>query len=333
MNINIILCILFILIICTYYINNFLNVKEGINFSKDYFLDKYEKDGITIDKLNFILEKDGKKFNYKKINNYNKKYKYVNDKFKLKEIYKRNSIPVPNYYKWDPTTSSEENIININKNIIFPLVVKPIIGEKGYGVKTDITNNDELINHVSELLSSNNDVLIEQQVTGKEYRIMVLNDVIIGITQKIPPFIIGDNIHSISELINILNNTKEREHRIHIPDISYIKKQGFNMSSILPIGKKIVITNVANMSNGSSLEYIDINKVHIDNISLFKKINNVLGLKLSGIDYICDNLQTPYYMNGYVIEVNSRPGFGIHYNITPDSKKEKLLDSLLNILF
>jgi len=184
MNINIILCILFILIICTYYINNFLNVKEGINFSKDYFLDKYEKDGITIDKLNFILEKDGKKFNYKKINNYNKKYKYVNDKFKLKEIYKRNSIPVPNYYKWDPTTSSEENIININKNIIFPLVVKPIIGEKGYGVKTDITNNDELINHVSELLSSNNDVLIEQQVTGKEYRIMVLNDVIIGITQK-----------------------------------------------------------------------------------------------------------------------------------------------------
>ena len=45
MNINIILCILFILIICTYYINNFLNVKEGIIFSKDYFLDKYEKDG------------------------------------------------------------------------------------------------------------------------------------------------------------------------------------------------------------------------------------------------------------------------------------------------
>ena len=333
MTINIILGILFFLIISTYYMNKYLKVKEESIFTKDYFLDKYEKDGITIDKLKFTLEKDGKKINYKKINNNNEKYKYVNDKFKIKELYKRNSIPIPNYYKWDSTISSERNIININKNIIFPLVVKPIIGEKGYGVKTDITNNDELMNHVSKLLSSNNDVLIEEQVSGKEYRIMVLNDVIIGITQKIPPFIIGDNIHSISELINILNNTKERHYRIHTPDTSYIKKQGFNMSSILPIGKKIVITNVANMSNGSSLVYIDINKVHTDNINLFKRINNILGLKLSGIDYICDNLQTPYYINGYVIEVNSGPGFGIHYNITPDSKKEKLLDSLLNNLF
>ena len=57
MNINIIFCIIFFLIISTYYINKFLNVKEGIIFTKDYFLDKYEKDGITIDKLNFILEK------------------------------------------------------------------------------------------------------------------------------------------------------------------------------------------------------------------------------------------------------------------------------------
>ena len=65
MNINIIFCIIFFLIISTYYINKFLNVKEGIIFSKDYFLDKYEKDGITIDKLNFILEKDGKKINAK----------------------------------------------------------------------------------------------------------------------------------------------------------------------------------------------------------------------------------------------------------------------------
>ena len=207
MTINTILGILFFLIISTYYMNKYLKVKEESIFTKDYFLDKYEKDGITIDKLKFTLEKDGKKINYKKINNNNEKYKYVNDKFKIKELYKRNSIPIPNYYKWDSTISSERNIININKNIIFPLVVKPIIGEKGYGVKTDITNNDELMNHVSKLLSSNNDVLIEEQVSGKEYRIMVLNDVIIGITQKIPPFIIGDNIHSISELINILNNT------------------------------------------------------------------------------------------------------------------------------
>ena len=63
---------------------------------------------------------------------------------------------------------------------------------------------------------------------------------------------------------------------------------------------------------------------------LFKHINHVLGYNISGIDYIGD-ITIPYQLLGSVIEVNSNPGIGPHYNVTPN--KNKLLTSIVTNLF
>ena len=61
------------------------------------------------------------------------------------------------------------------------------------------------------------------------------------------------------------------------------------------------------------LKRIDITKIHPLNIGMFIKINKVLRLDLSGIDYMAKSLEDPYYMDGAIIEVNDGPDMKIHY--------------------
>jgi cyanophycin synthetase len=325
------LYILSVILITYYLYKKIFTLREGILFTSSYFLDKYKKDDILIDRENITLERYGKKINYKNINNISDN-RFINNKPLTNNLLYKNSIPVSNSYTWDNNLSSEENL-QFTNSLQFPLVVKPIKGEQGYGVTTDITSNAELLQHINNLKNQDKEVLIEEQAKGKEYRIMVLNDKIIGITMKTPPSIIGDGENTINQLITNYNNKKAKDYQIHKIDYNYIKKQGYDSNDILSQGEKIIITNVANMHNGSVVEYVDINNVNPVNISLFKKINNVLGLKLSGIDYICEDLTIPYYLNGCVIEVNSNPGLDIHYAVYPNNKREELLDNVIHNVF
>jgi cyanophycin synthetase len=319
-------------IVITYYLyKKIFTLREGILFTSSYFLDKYKKDDILIDRENITLERYGKKINYKNINNITD-HRFINNKSLTNNLLYKNSIPVSNSYTWNNNLSSEKNL-EFTNSLQFPLVVKPIKGEKGYGVTTDITSNAELLQHINNLKNQDKEVLIEEQVKGKEYRIMVFNNNIIGITMKTPPSVIGDGENTINQLITNYNNKKIKKFNIHTIDYNYIKKQGYDINDILSQGEKIIITNVANMSNGSVVEYVDINNVNPVNISLFKKINNILGLKLSGIDYICEDLTIPYYLDGCVIEVNPAPGLDIHYSVYPENKREELLDNVIHNVF
>ena len=323
--------IISVIVITHYLYKKFFTLREGILFTSSYFLDKYKKDDILIDRVNNTLERYGKKINYKNINNISD-HRFINNKSLTNNLLYKNSIPVSNSYTWDNNLSSEENL-QFTNSLQFPLVVKPIKGEQGYGVTTDITSNAELLKHINNLKNQDKELLIEEQAKGKEYRIMVFNDNIIGITMKIPPSIIGDGENTVIQLIRNYNNINKKEYHIHTIDYNYIKKQGYDRNDILEKGEKIIITNVANMHNGSVVKCVDINTVNPVNISLFKKINNVLGLKLSGIDYICQDLTIPYYLDGCVIEVNTKPSFNIHYNVYPDNKKKELLDNVIHNLF
>jgi len=305
--------------------------KEGILFRKPYLLKKYKKENIILDKENTTLEKDGKKINYKQINTITDDNWFIDIKPITNNVLRQNNIPVSKSYTWNNALSSDENLLHV-QHLNFPLVVKPTNGQQGYGVTTDIMTKDELLECVTKLTTKNKEVLIEEQATGKEYRITVFNDNVIGITMKTHPFITGDGIHSVDELIAAYND-QAGDFKIHTVDYNYIKHQGYLATDILPPNEKIIITHVANMSNGSIVSYVDINTVHPLNISLFKQINRVLGLKLSGIDYICEDLSIPYHLSGCVIEVNPKPGIDIHYNVFPDDKKESFLDTIIHNLF
>jgi len=320
---------IFIIVLLFYVYQKYFIIKEGIMFSSYYFKKKYEEDSITINIENKTLEKDNVTINFR-LNETTKNFSIINKKPIINDILSKPDIPVSKSYLWDKNIPLDENLKHVQE-LNFPFVVKPPSGEKGHGVTTDIVSIDGLLAKINSM--SNKNVFIEEQAMGKEYRIMVINDTIIGITMKSPPSIIGDGQNSIDNLINNYNKTKKDIFKIHTIDNEYIKQQGYTIDDVLPLNQKLIVTNVSNMSNGSHVTYIDIDYVHPINIMLFKKINRVLDLKISGIDFICEDISLPYYLNGVVLEVNHNPGLGIHYNVYPDDKKENLTNSVIDAMF
>ena len=60
---------------------------------------------------------------------------------------------------------------------------------------------------------------------------------------------------------------------------------------------------------------------------MFLKINKILNLNLSGIDYMSSSLNIPYTMEGHVIEVNENPDMNMH-NLIDNSVADNFMKNL-----
>ena len=315
--------ILFYLIILISFLIFFLYNKEGFNLRKNDFDEIFKENGIVNDKEKKIVFYKGKELPYTNLNK-----TYINEKSIVKKILLENGIPTSNYYMWKPEMSDSDNLNNLFL-LKRPLVIKPDLGQQGYGVSTNIVHDNDILQKVHALLRKNKDVIIEEQVENcKEYRVTVLNGEVIGATEKTTATVVGDGSHTILQLIEKFNTG--REYKIHTVDYAYIKQQGYEKDDILPNGVKVILTNVANMSNGSSVKEVDLNKIHPMNKLLFKQINEVLHYTITGIDYLGD-LEVPYTLMGSVIEVNPAPGIEIHSDTVKD--KKSFLMSIVDNLF
>ena len=332
-----ILLFIIIAVICYYLYINIYTVKTkkclvfftGHNMINEY--NKYNIDYKYIDN-DFEISKNNKSYKLCEINP-KKAVDISRDKYKTNNVLSKNNINVCNFYLWNNNKNNEINLKSINNKLQFPLVIKYIYGEKGEDVFTNIYTNEEIINKIEYLKNKNkNYIIIEQQKFGDKYRIFVSFNKIIYIQKHNIPQIIGDGENTIYDLIKKYPSPElQKQHDIKLYPIknidkNLIKSQNYNLHDILEKDKKLYATSVINYHNGSIIEDIDINKVHQSNITMFKNINNILGLNISGIDFITTNISIP--KNGKVIEVNAGPGFDVEKH--KEIVNKKILDSLFN---
>ena len=120
------------------------------------------------------------------------------DKFITKELLEIHNIPVAK-------GSKVKNIINLLKEaeyIGYPLVMKPQYGNKGNGVILNIKNEKELLVAYKKLKEDFKDLIIEKYYKGKDYRVCVVNYKVVAVSLRMPPFVVGNGINRISDLIN-----------------------------------------------------------------------------------------------------------------------------------
>ena len=134
-----------------------------------------------------------------------------------------------------------------------------------------------------------------------------------------------------------MENLKKKKgfYSVHNYDINLIKSQGYDINDIIPLNKKILLTKTVNFHNGSQLKRIKIQNIHPLNVTMFTKINKILNLDLSGIDYMANSLEIPFYVHGSVIEVNSGPDMKIHYKADSNEKNyavSRFLNSIEKII-
>jgi glutathione synthase/RimK-type ligase-like ATP-grasp enzyme len=271
--------------------------------------------------------------------------KLVKDKIETSSLLQKAKIPVPKFFKFT-FTNNMDNIQAIeklkeemNKNKInYPIVLKQIYGTFGIDVFTHIDNDIKARETLEKLREKGyNELMCEEQIEGNCYRIFVFNNHIIDVIERSAPFIIGDGINNIQSLIHMRNKAQLEKGLFKTTNISesYIKDQGYNMHTILPKGKNLIISTVINMHNGANIVRIPLDKLPKQNIEIFLKTNKVLGITTSGIDFLSKDISVPYNKNnGHILEVNGTPDTEIHTIVsTQSSDPFNIYDKISDYVF
>ncbi|MEI2694867.1 MAG: cyanophycin synthetase [Saprospiraceae bacterium] len=239
------------------------------------------------------------------------------DKEDTKFLLGQAEIPVPKGEIIKTETGLQEAVDYLK----YPLVIKPIDGNHGRGVTTNIMNWEQALEgfHMAKKIS--NAVIVEQYITGDDYRILLINYKLVAAAKRLPAQIIGDGVLNIDALIKKTNADPKRGYGhekvltyITVDDITLklLELKGYTLDSVLAKGEVLVVKDTANLSTGgTSVDVTDI--VHPHTVFMAERISRIVGLDICGIDFLTKDISKPVSeVGGAVIEVNAGPGFRMH---------------------
>lgn len=215
--------------------------------------------------------------------------------------------------------TEDKSIISYAEEIGFPVIIKPLKGSMGKGVYTNINSSEQLQDVLKELRSKYKykKYIVEKHYYGKEYRVYVVGDQVVAATYRVPANVIGDGISTVEQLIEIKNEQRKsnpylKSKPIKVDyEIEYLlRKEGYNLQSILEKGKQVFLREKSNLSSGGDpLEATDkltkeVKKLAVDAVKAIPMIPH------AGVDVIVDPED---HRKGVVLEINSTAEIGFHY--------------------
>ncbi len=239
------------------------------------------------------------------------------DKEDTKFLLSQAEIPVPK----GEIIRTEIGLKEFIEDIRFPLAIKPIDGNHGRGVTTNITNWEQALEGFRLAKKISNSVIVEQFIQGEDYRLLVINYKLVAAAKRLAAQVTGDGIHTIQELVNMTNADPRRGfgHEkvltyITIDEISMklIQQNGYTLDTVLKKDEVQYLKDTANLSTGgTSIDVTDI--VHPHTVFMAERISRIVGLDICGIDFLTTDISKPVAeAGGAVIEVNAGPGFRMH---------------------
>lgn len=241
----------------------------------------------------------------------------VQDKELTKTLLHAVGIPVP---KGRAVTNAEDAWAAACE-IGVPVVVKPQDGSQGRGVTANLVDYEQVKAAYLTATEISSNVLVERYVTGYDYRMLVVGNKLVAAARRDPPQVVGDGIHSISQLVAQINCDPLRSEghanllsKIHLDEISlaHLATQELTAESIPAKGRRVVLRHNANLSTGGTATDVT-DDVHPEIAEDMITVAQMTGLDICGIDVICDSILRPLdEQGGAVIEVNAAPGLRMH---------------------
>lgn len=239
------------------------------------------------------------------------------DKEDTKYLLEEAEVPVPK----GKIVRSEAGLEEAVAYIGYPLVVKPISGNHGRGITTDVQNWDEALVAFEAAKNVSRSVIIEKFILGEDYRLLVINYKLVAAAKRTAAHVIGDGKHTIQQLIDLVNADPSRGYghekvltMIDVNDLtlSILKEAGKSLDTVLKKGEFQKLKDTANLSTGGTAEDVtDI--VHPYNIFMAERISRIIDLDICGIDIMTTDIGKPLpETGGAVLEVNAGPGFRMH---------------------
>ncbi|HEX7314148.1 MAG TPA: cyanophycin synthetase [Pyrinomonadaceae bacterium] len=261
----------------------------------------------------------------------------ASDKDATKNLLGSMGVPVPRGYK----IIDEDEIEKTVERLGFPVAVKPLDANHGKGITVGLKTLEEVRAAFPLAKKYSRRVIIEQSLTGQDFRALVINNRLVAVAERIPAHVVGDGEHTVRELIEMTNRDPRRgyghENVLTLIDLdaqteSLLAARGLTPDTIPAAGDVLHLKTTANISTGgTAIDRTD--DVHPFNVSLFERIARIIGLDVAGIDVVAPDITTPLTENGGgIIEVNAAPGFRMH--LAPsDGIGRNVAEHVIDMLF
>ncbi|HYP15198.1 MAG TPA: hypothetical protein VEQ63_14810, partial [Bryobacteraceae bacterium] len=226
-------------------------------------------------------------------------------------------LPVPH----GRTVSSADDAVAAFFEIGGPVVVKPLDGNQGRGVSLNLRTAEDVREAFNTASQHSSQVIVEQLFTGRDYRVLVVNGRVVAASEKTPAHVVGDGVHTIAELIEIVNCEPDRGEchskslsRITVDSVlhAHLRRNGLSMSSVPAANETILLRESANLSTGGLARDVT-DLVHPEIAAMCERAVRVIGLDICGLDVVLPSIDQKYTGEGGFIELNAAPGIRMHH--------------------
>lgn len=212
----------------------------------------------------------------------------------------------------------------------YPVIVKPNSQSQGRAVAL-VQTKAELIRALRTVFLVDRIALVQREVKGKDYRIVVLDDRIISAYERTPLSVTGDGRHSIAQLLTIKQKEfvqSGRDTVIQKKDTRITTKlasQKLNLNSVIEKDRVVFLLDNANLSSGGDSK--DVTEcMHNEFKKIAVQLTKDMGLRLCGVDLMISGDITDPARKYWVIEINAAPGLD-HYAAS-GKKQQKIVENL-----
>ncbi len=242
------------------------------------------------------------------------------DKEGTKTILGEAGVPVPRgtvIYYLDELEDAIEDVGG------YPIVIKPLDGNHGRGITIDVNSWQEAEEayDLASAASKTHSVIVERYYQGNDHRVLIVNGKLVAVAERVPAHVEGDGRSTIEELIEKTNQDPNRGEghdniltkiSVDRTSLGVLKRQGYEIDSILRAGDIAYLRATANLSTGGiAIDRTD--EIHPENIWLAERVVKIIGLDIAGIDVVTPDISKPLReVDGVVVEVNAAPGFRMH---------------------
>jgi cyanophycin synthetase len=207
------------------------------------------------------------------------------------------------------------------RRIGYPVVIKPLAGNHGRGVSTNLMTEEEVEVAFAKAAEHGRNIIVESYIEGFDHRLLVVNGKLVAAAKRMPGHVIGDGVHTIAELVDIVNADPRRgvgHEKVltrlefdHQADLQ-LDKLGYKRETVPVEGETVFLRSTANLSTGgTAIDVTDI--IHPDNREMAERTINAIGLDIGGVDFLTQDISLSYReAGGGICEVNAGPGFRMH---------------------
>lgn len=249
----------------------------------------------------------------------------------------RAGLPVPPSH----TCRTADDAVTAAHVIGYPVVVKPVDSSRDRGVTIDL-RADDLVRIAFALaanVSRSGTAVVERLVPGNPHRLLMIDGKLAGAYRRIAATLIGDGVHSVTELINLTNAVRNREPGhlrkrqqivIDAELLRMLEYRDLTLASVPRLGDPVPIKPAIAYNGGTTINCTS--AVHPDNVIIGSMAAGIADLDIAGIDLITTDItRSVWDVGGAIIEVNSMPSLEIHntpFEGVPDDLGEAILEML-----